>query len=307
MGALVRRTTIARIAMVAALLAMAPQALAAEEGASVPDAVIGHVLDGRGDIVLENPILGGALLTIPWPDEGTWAVEIGGTTIDLTPSHHLFYMWVATALLILVMTLVARKRSIVPRGFYSMMETLVKFVRDELAVKNIGEKYADAYVPFLCTAFFFIFTVNALGLIPYGASATGNIMVTAGLALCTFGMMLFAGMKGQGVVRYWLNIVPSGVPLWLYPIMIPIELMGLVAKPFALAVRLFANMVAGHLVLFFLIALIFLLPGLPVVVTPVSLAFSVAIFFLEIFVAFLQAYIFTMLSALFIGMSAHAH
>lgn len=320
MGALVRTTTIAlAAAMMAVILGVAPAAsaqapaanvglptetpaVAEEHATSVPDVVFHHVTDSR-TVDFENPITG-ALLSFQLP---TWVINVGGTEIDLSPTRHLVFMWVAAALLVLVLSLAARKRSIVPRGFYSMIESLVKFVREELAVKNIGAHDADHFVPYLCTAFFFIFTMNLLGLVPFSATATGNIAVTAGLALLTFALTLYAGMRGQGVIGFWAHIVPSGVPLWLYPIMIPVEILGLFTKPFALAVRLFANMVAGHIVLFFLLALIFLLPSLPVVVTPVSVAFAVGIYFLEIFVAFLQAYIFTMLSALFIGMSAHAH
>lgn len=304
MGALVRTTTIALATACAVALALVPAADAHAAGAdaSIPDTVFHHVTDAR-TVDFENPITG-ATASFQLP---TWTVDIGGTTIDLSPTRHLIYMWVAAALLILVVSVAARKRSIVPSGFYSIIESLVKFVREELAVKNIGEEHADRYVGYLLTAFFFIFTMNMLGLVPYGATSTGNIAVTAGLALMTFALTLYAGMKGQGVIGFWAHIVPSGVPLWLYPIMIPVELLGLLTKPFALAVRLFANMVAGHIVLFFLIALIFLLPQLPVVVTPISIAFGVGIFLLEIFVALLQAYIFTMLSALFIGMSSHAH
>jgi len=307
MGALVRTTTIAvAAAIVAVILGVAPAAFAAEAGdahaPSVPDVVFHHVTDAR-TVEFENPITG-SMLTFHLP---TWVIDVGGVSIDLSPTRHLVYMWIAAAILVVALSLAARKRSIVPRGFYSLVESLVKFVREELAVKNIGEHDADHFVPYLCTAFFFIFTMNLLGLVPFSATATGNIAVTAGLALLTFALTLYAGMRGQGVIGFWAHIVPSGVPLWLYPIMIPVEILGLFTKPFALAVRLFANMVAGHIVLFFLLALIFLLPSLPVVVTPISVAFAVGIYFLEIFVAFLQAYIFTMLSALFIGMSAHAH
>ncbi len=317
MGALVR-TTIAAAAM-AITLAAAPAVSAqtpvdsnvglptetpsvGEHTVSVPDVVFHHVTDGR-EIAFENPITG-ATATWHLPQ---WVVNVGGTQIDLSPTRHLIFMWIAAALLILVVSLAARKRSIVPTGFYSVIETLVRFVREELAIKNIGKEHADHYVGYLCTAFFFIFTMNLLGLVPYSATATGNLAVTAGLAMLTFAMTLYAGMREQGVVGFWAHIVPSGVPLWLYPIMIPVELLGLFTKPFALAVRLFANMAAGHIVLFFLLALIFLLPAVGALVAPVSVAFAAGIYLLELFVALLQAYIFTMLSALFIGMSSHPH
>jgi F-type H+-transporting ATPase subunit a len=114
-------------------------------------------------------------------------------------------------------------------------------------------------------------------------------------------------MRAQGVVGYWTHLVPGGVPWWLYPIMLPIEIVGLLSRPFALAVRLFANMLAGHIVLFFLLGLIFILSSVAFAVAPVSVLFAIAIYMLELFVAFLQAYIFTMLTALFIGLASHAH
>ncbi|HEX9576991.1 MAG TPA: F0F1 ATP synthase subunit A, partial [Myxococcales bacterium] len=128
--------------------------------------------------------------------------------------------------------------------------------------------------------------------------------VTVVLALCTFVVTQIAGMRAQGVVGYWTHLVPAGVPKWLYPVMLPVEILGLFTKPFALTVRLFANMVAGHIVIFFLIALTVLIS---VYVVPVSIAFALGIFLLELFVALVQAYVFTMLSAVFIGMTQHAH
>src|SRR5256885_9685666 len=132
-------------------------------------------------------------------------------------------------------------------------------VRDGFWVKNLGHR-ADQYTPYLCSAFFFILFMNLTGLLPipaYGgfpgiSTATGNISVTVVLALFTFVLTQIAGMRVQGAVGYWTHMVPSGVPVWLYPIMLPVELLGLFTKPFALTVRLFANMVAGHIVTFFL-------------------------------------------------------
>src|SRR5690606_4815293 len=111
------------------------------------------------------------------------------------------------------------------------------------------------YTPYLATCFFFILAMNLLGLVPYGATATASLSVTLVLALCTFVMTQVAGMRSQGVVGYWSHLVPSGVPWWLYPLMLPIEFIGLFTKPFALMMRLFANMVAGHIILFFLLGL----------------------------------------------------
>jgi len=180
-------------------------------------------------------------------------------------------------------------------------------VRVELAEKNIGKEKSDEYVPFLATIFFLILVLNLMGAIPYSATATANLAVTGGLALTTFFVTMYAGMKEQGAVGYWAGIVPQGVPGWLYPIMIPVEFLGMLTKPFALMIRLFANMAAGHIVLFFLLALIFLLGSAGAFVAPVSVAFATGMFFLELFVALLQAYIFALLSALFIGMASHPH
>ncbi|HYZ89891.1 MAG TPA: F0F1 ATP synthase subunit A, partial [Myxococcales bacterium] len=181
----------------------------------------------------------------------------------------------------------------------------------EIAVKNIGH-HADLYTPYLCSAFFFILFMNLAGLLPIPAigkfpgiaTATGNLGVTMVLALFTFVITQIAGMRAQGIVGYWAHMVPAGVPKWLFPIMIPVEVLGLFTKPFALTVRLFANMVAGHIVIFFLIALTVLIAP---IVAPVSVAFALGIYMLEIFVGLVQAYVFTMLSAVFIGMTQAAH
>src|SRR2546425_598670 len=142
------------------------------------------------------------------------------------------------------------------------------------------------------------------GKFPGISTATGNLGVTVVLALFTFVVTQIAGMRAQGVLGYWAHLVPAGVPKWLFPIMVPVEVLGLFTKPFALTVRLFANMVAGHIVIFFLIALTVIIAPW---VAPVSVAFALGIYLLEIFVALVQAYIFTMLSAVFIGMTQAAH
>lgn len=294
-----------RMSLLVALVGIAaavPFGAWAEED-DVPTTVISGVVDSH-TLAFQNPFTG-ATLEIPLP---RIEIPIGSYVLDLSITLHLVVMWVAALLLILIGILAAKRRKMVPSGFYSMIEVIVSFVRDELAIKNIGKEEADRYVPFLCTAFFFIFIMNLLGLVPYSATATGNIAVTAGLALCTFGMTLIAGMRGQGVAGFWLGIVPKGVPLWLYPIMVPVELLGLVTKPFALSVRLFANMSAGGIIIGFLLALIFMLGDAAApFMAPVSVAFAAGIYLLKLFVAFLQAYIFTMLSALFIGMASHPH
>ncbi|HUK65535.1 MAG TPA: F0F1 ATP synthase subunit A [Anaeromyxobacteraceae bacterium] len=230
---------------------------------------------------------------------GRWVVPLGGLKIDMTPSKHLVMMWLAALLLTVLLLAVARGRSVVPRGLYNFFEMLVQFVRD-IAISNIGAADADRFVPYLASAFFFILFMNLLGLVPYMATATANVSVTVGLALFTFVITQFAAIKAQGMGGY-LKHLTGGVPAslaWLWPIMIPVEFLGLFTKPFALTVRLFANMVAGHFVIYSLLGLIF---SISLFVAPVSVALALAIFMLELFVAFVQAYIFTMLSALFIG------
>jgi F-type H+-transporting ATPase subunit a len=236
---------------------------------------------------------------------GKWAVNLGGHEIDLTPTKYTLMLWVAAVLVMAGLWLTTRNRKAVPKGKgQTITETLFLFVRDEIAEKSIGHD-GHKYTPYLATCFFFILTLNFVGLIPYAATATGNLNVTVVLALATFLMTQVAGMRAQGVVGYWTHLVPKGVPLWLYPLILVIEIVGLFTKPFALTMRLFANMVAGHIVLFFLLGLVFFLRTPFVGFGSVPLAF--AIFLLEMFVAMVQAYIFTLLSAVFIGMASHAH
>jgi F-type H+-transporting ATPase subunit a len=225
-------------------------------------------------------------------------------SLDLTPSRHAIMMWLASALLLLAFLLSARKRAMVPKGLYNFLEMLVQFVRDEIAVKNIGARDADRFTPYLCTAFFFILFVNLFGLIPWAATATGNISVTVCLAAFTFLITQWAAIRAQGVGGYLYHLT-GGVPWPLWPIMIPVEVLGLFTKPFALTIRLFANMIAGHIVILSLLGLIFALNSPFVAIGSVPMA--IAIFLLEIFVGFVQAYIFTMLSSLFIGQGLAHH
>jgi F-type H+-transporting ATPase subunit a len=229
---------------------------------------------------------------------GPLVFEVGGTTVDMTPTKHVVMMWLASALLLLLLLGSVRRRSVVPRGLYNFFEMLVQFVRNEIALKNIGERDGDRFVPYLVTAFFFILFVNMFGLIPYAATATGNLAVTLALAVFTFIITQYAAIRAMGLGA-WLKHLTGGVAVWLWPIMIPVEILGLFTKPFALTVRLFANMVAGHFVILALIGLIFALGSQWIALASVPMALS--IFLLELFVAFVQAYIFTMLSSLFIG------
>ena len=224
--------------------------------------------------------------------------------IDLSITKHVVFIWVAAIILITVFAYAARayKKSLVPTGVANLVEVLVVFIRDEIVIPTIGKGY-EAFLPFLLTIFFFILTCNFLGLLPYGATPTSNISVTASLAALSFIATQAAGMRKNGGFGYFKGLIPHGVPLWLLPVMIVVEVLGLFTKPFALAIRLFANMTAGHVVIMALIGLIFVMKT--VLVSPVSIGFALFINLLEILVAFIQAYIFTILSSLFIGMAIH--
>jgi F-type H+-transporting ATPase subunit a len=188
-----------------------------------------------------------------------------------------------------------------PKGIQSFLEPVIIFVRDDIAIPNIGKHKYEKYMPYLLTVFFFILINNLMGLVPFpppfGANVTGNIAVTFTLAFFTFLITQFSGNK-----NYWRHIFATpGVPVWLLPIMIPVELIGIISKPFALMIRLFANITAGHIIVLSLICLIFVFGSLAV--APVSILFVVFMDCLELLVAFLQAYVFTLLSALFISLA----
>ncbi len=226
-------------------------------------------------------------------------VEVAGMSIDLSITKHVVFLWVAAAILLAVAVAAARSNSrrSVPQGLGNLLEVMVVFVRDEIAIPNMGPG-GVRYLPYLLTTFFFILIMNLLGLVPYGSSATGNVSVTAGLAALAFVMIQLSAIRAQGLGHYLAHFT-GGVPWWLTPIMIPIEIVGLFTKPFALCIRLFANMTGGHLVLVSLLGLVFLFKSYAV--GTVTVGFLVALNFLEILVAFIQAYVFTMLTAIFMG------
>ncbi len=211
-------------------------------------------------------------------------------------------MWIASALLVLVFRYAFREPRLVPSGVANMLEAIIVFLRDEVIIPNMGEA-GKRYLPYLLTVFFFILFCNLLGLIPFCATATGNVSVTAALAIMSLVMIQVGGIKEHGVKHHFQNLIPHGIPTWLLPIMLPVEIMGQFTKPFALCIRLFANMTAGHIVILSFISMIFILKS--IFIAPISVFFALFISLLELFVAFLQAYIFTMLTSLFIGMSIH--
>lgn len=247
-------------------------------------------------------------------------VHIGPVTLDFSITRHVLFMFIAAVMVAALLITAARaaKREHEagaergPKGAANVVEAIVLFVRDEVALKNIGHG-GERYVPYIVTVFFFILFCNMLGLLPWGASPTGNISVTAALAVMTFITVEVAGMRTLGAKGYLQTIfyAPPGLPglmkLPMYLIMTPVEFLGKLAKPFALAIRLFANMTAGHAVVLALTGLL-VTAGLAnaLYVAPAPLIMAVAIMMLEIFVALLQAYIFAMLSAVFIGLIRHA-
>jgi F-type H+-transporting ATPase subunit a len=220
--------------------------------------------------------------------------ELYGIPIDMSITRHVVMMWIAGALLVTLMLVAFRRSKEVPSGLAGLFEPMVLFVRDDIVLANLGPRGLP-YLPYLLTIFFFILTCNLLGLIPYGATATGNVSVTAGLALCTFATILIAGIANNGLFGYFKSLVPHGMPLWLLPIMIPVELLGLVTKPFALCIRLFANMTAGHVIILALFGMIFMFNNEAVGL--IAVPFAAVIYLLEIFVALVQAFIFTLLPA----------
>ena len=195
----------------------------------------------------------------------------------------------------------AKNKGKAPSGIQSLLEPIILFVRDEIAKPSIGPKYGK-YLPYLLTLFFFILVNNLLGLLPGAANLTGNIAVTLVLAVITFLIVTFSGNK-----HYWLHIVkPTGVPVALLPIMIPVEIVGVFMKPLSLMIRLFANITAGHIIILSLLGLIFManhMGGMmtSISVSPVVLFFTLFLNIIELLVAFLQAFIFTLLTAMYIG------
>ena len=267
----------------------------AADAANAQVDIIGHILDSS---YIELPfvnfdhLLAGEV-SLP-------SIELFG--IDLSITRHVVIMWVASLLLIVLMIRAFRKPRTVPSGLANFFEAIVLFLRDEVVLPIMGED-GKKYLPFLLTLFFFILFCNLLGLVPYSATATGNINVTAGLALCSFLVMLGAGIANNGLFGYFKSLIPSGVPPVLLIILIPVEIIGLLVKPFALCVRLFANMTGGHVAILVFLGLISILQSEWIAIG--SVPFAVAIYMLEIFIGFVQAFVFTLLSTVFISMAAH--
>ncbi len=284
-----------------------PTVPAHETAATEPagDDIMHHILDERE---MKVPFIGYVHL----PPAGSWMLG----PLDITPTKYVVYLWI-TGLLMLLIFIPAgqaarrsREKGDSPHGGHNVIEAMVLFFRDQVVMPNIGHG-GEKYVPFVTTLFFFIAIANLLGLVPYGGAATASISVTASLALLSLITIEVAGMRSlgaagyMGTIFYWNKELPFPLRILMAVILTPVELLGKLAKPFALAIRLMANMTAGKIVIYSLIGLVFVFGNWWIAAFPVVM--TVALTFLKIFVAFLQAYIFALLTSVFIGLIRHAH
>jgi F-type H+-transporting ATPase subunit a len=262
--------------------------------------------------------------------------------IDLSVTKHVLMLWLVAAVLFVVVTWTVRRylrqSAEAPSGFMNALEYVVEFVRDGIARPNVGPKWVNAYTPLLLTFFLFIFAANVVGLIPIfdlialvnhtvlhlpedaflsqvthgGVTATGNFNVTAALATISFFAIIVAGARAHGFVAHWKNLVPHGLPLPVTLMLIPIEIMGMFVRPFALTMRLAANMSGGHIAILSILSFVFIFTDLFGAAAGVGVGalstvlLAVPISALEIIVVLVQAYVFTLLTAVFIGMAIHA-
>ena len=263
--------------------------------------------------------------------------------IDFSVTKHVFMLWLVAAIVFAVITWSVRRYlkqdRLIPTGLMNGIEAIVEFIRDEIVQPNVGAKWVKTWAPLILTIFFFILVANAIGLIPIfdvlglvdyyvlhsgetsfvkrvmhgSVTATGNFNVTAALATINFGAIIVAGSKAHGWVKHWMNLVPHGLAWPIYILLIPIEIMGMFVRPFALTMRLAANMTGGHIAILAILSFAFLFAELfgSVAGTGVGLAGSVLLAVpmsgLEIIVVLVQAYVFTLLTAVFIGMAIHVH
>jgi F-type H+-transporting ATPase subunit a len=263
--------------------------------------------------------------------------------IDFSVTKHVFMLWLVAATLFVVITWVVRRYlkqdRLIPSGLMNALEAVVEFVRDDIVQPNVGKKWVRTWAPLLLTFFFFILGANAIGLIPVfdviglldhyvlhtgehsfikkllhgGTTATANFNVTAALATITFGAIIVAGVKAHGFVKHWMNLVPHGLAWPIYILLIPIEVMGMFVRPFALTMRLAANMTGGHIAILAILSFVFLFAEMGGALAGVgagviaSIPLAVSISGLEIIVVLVQAYVFTLLTAVFVGMAIHVH
>ena len=262
--------------------------------------------------------------------------------IDFSVTKHVLMLWLVAATLFVVVTRVVRRYlkqdRLIPSGFMNGLEAVVEFVRDDIVQPSVGRKWVATWAPLMLTLFFFILGSNAIGLVPVfdvlglldhfvlrtgehsflkqllhgGTTSTSNFNVTAALATITFCAIIVAGSKAHGFVTHWMNLVPHGLAWPIYILLIPIEIMGMFVRPFALTMRLAANMTGGHIAILAILSFVFLFTEMAgaaagVGVGVLSLPLGVGISALEIIVVLVQAYVFTLLTAVFIGMAIHAH
>jgi F-type H+-transporting ATPase subunit a len=263
--------------------------------------------------------------------------------IDMSVTKHVLMLWIVASVLFLIVTLTVRRYlkqdRLVPSGFMNALEFIVEYIRDEIVRPNVGNKWVNSYTPLLVTLFLFILTANVIGLIPVfdalalinhtvlhvpeesffsrmlhgGVTATGNFNVTAALATVTFITIIVAGSRAHGFLGHWKNLVPHGAPIWLLPLLLPLEVIGMLVRPFALTMRLAANMTGGHIAILAIMSFVFIFAeqyggAVGIVVGAIlSVPLGVGISGLEVIVVLVQAYVFTLLSAVFIGMAIHAH
>jgi F-type H+-transporting ATPase subunit a len=278
---------------------------AMSEGAKKVDIILPHISDSDE-------------LDIPWIGSGWyrvvhlphWApIQIGSFSLDISPTKHVVMMLIAAILSCIILISAARAqarhvaRGLAPKGFSGTIEATVLYIRNEVIIPAVGP-HGEGFVPYLLTVFFFILFANLLGLVPYGSAATGNVSVTGMLAIIAFVVIEVSGMRALGknyinTIFYWPHDMPVWGRMMMTTIMTPVEILGKFTKPFALTIRLFANMTAGHVMVLALISIIFMFGSWIIGVVPLVMA--VAIMGLELFVAFLQAYVFTLLVASFIG------
>ena len=264
--------------------------------------------------------------------------------VDMSVTKHVFMLWLVAALLFLGITWMVRRfvrqERPVPDRAMSGLEIVIEFVRDSIVEPNVGHHWSRAWTPLVLTLFVFIFTCNLIGVIPVfdvfelvnstlihagpdawftrvlhgGQTATANYNVTAGLATIAFFAIIVAGTRAHGFIQHWKNLVPSGMPVYVYPILVPIEILGMFVRPFALTMRLAGNMVGGHIAILALLSLIFIftqlfghaLAGIGIGMV-MSVPIGVGLTALELIVILVQAYVFALLTAVFIGMAIHAH
>lgn len=235
-----------------------------------------------------------------------WGIVLNGFRIPVTT--HTVTMFSVSVILLALLSWIAHRRK---TGLLStLINEYVLFIRDAMVLPNIGEE-GRRFLPYFCTLFLFILSVNLAGMIPNMKTATSNISVTAALALCTGGLILYSGLKFHGIIGFLKGFIPSGTPAWLIPLIFPLEVVSTVIKVCVLAIRLFANMLSGHMVLVCLLLIVFIVGKMHIAAGAGALlpAMGLEIFMtcLELLVAFLQAYVFTLLTTIFVGSVIHTH